>query len=225
MASITIRRLSDESKERLRKRAERSGCSLEALARSILDQAAHEPIESTPVSIQSDGGGRAGRRYRAVYPGARPEAETGRTVILLDTHVVGIAPQRTNLTVRFEYRGRRARDRRADAGGRAPRRRPHAHPRGRQGAQGRPAHPRPEGGREAHRVRQGWHGRRPGQCRHRQRPPCSGAPAGCWKRRDAQSAASRPRPRPPARLKARSASGARPCNGSSPATPASPKGG
>ncbi len=47
MASITIRRLSDESKERLRKRAERSGCSLEALARSILDQAAHEPIEST----------------------------------------------------------------------------------------------------------------------------------------------------------------------------------
>ena len=48
MASITIRRLSDESKERLRRRAERSGCSLEALVRSILDQAAHEPIESTP---------------------------------------------------------------------------------------------------------------------------------------------------------------------------------
>ncbi len=48
MASITVRRLSDESKERLRKRAERSGCSLEALARSILDQAAHEPIECTP---------------------------------------------------------------------------------------------------------------------------------------------------------------------------------
>ena len=48
MASITIRRLSDESKERLRKRAERSGCSLEALVRSILDQAAHEPIESPP---------------------------------------------------------------------------------------------------------------------------------------------------------------------------------
>ncbi len=42
MASITIRRLSDESKERLRKRAERSGCSLEALARSILDQAAND---------------------------------------------------------------------------------------------------------------------------------------------------------------------------------------
>ena len=48
MASITVRRLSDESKERLRKRAERRGCSLEALVRSILDQAAHEPIESTP---------------------------------------------------------------------------------------------------------------------------------------------------------------------------------
>ena len=48
MASITIRRLSDESKELLRKRAARSGCSLDALVRSILDQAAHEPIESTP---------------------------------------------------------------------------------------------------------------------------------------------------------------------------------
>ena len=48
MASITIRRLSDESKERLRKRAERSGCSIDALARSILDQAAHEPIQSSP---------------------------------------------------------------------------------------------------------------------------------------------------------------------------------
>ena len=48
MASITIRRLSPESKERLRKRAERSGCSLEALARSILDRAAHEPNESAP---------------------------------------------------------------------------------------------------------------------------------------------------------------------------------
>ena len=45
MASITIRRLSDESKERLRIRAERSGCSLEALARSILDQAAHDTPE------------------------------------------------------------------------------------------------------------------------------------------------------------------------------------
>ena len=45
MASITIRRLSDESKERLRKRAERSGCSLEALARSILDRAAHDTPE------------------------------------------------------------------------------------------------------------------------------------------------------------------------------------
>ena len=42
MASITIRRLSAESKERLRQRAARSGRSLEALARSILDQAAAE---------------------------------------------------------------------------------------------------------------------------------------------------------------------------------------
>ncbi len=40
MASITIRKLSEESKERLRRRAERSGRSLEALVRSILDQAA-----------------------------------------------------------------------------------------------------------------------------------------------------------------------------------------
>ena len=42
MASITIRNLSAESKERLRRRAVRSGRSLEALARSILDQAAGE---------------------------------------------------------------------------------------------------------------------------------------------------------------------------------------
>ena len=40
MASITIRNLSPESKARLRRRAERQGCGLEALARSILDQAA-----------------------------------------------------------------------------------------------------------------------------------------------------------------------------------------
>ena len=44
MASITIRNLSPESKERLRRQAEVRGCSLEALARSILDQAA----EGTP---------------------------------------------------------------------------------------------------------------------------------------------------------------------------------
>ena len=39
MASITIRRLSQETKERLRLCANQRGCSLEALARSILDAA------------------------------------------------------------------------------------------------------------------------------------------------------------------------------------------
>lgn len=39
MASITIGNLSPESKAKLRRRAERRGCSLEAPARSILDQA------------------------------------------------------------------------------------------------------------------------------------------------------------------------------------------
>ena len=48
MASITIRNLSAESKTRLRRRAEQRGCSLEALARSLLDQAAAESAESTP---------------------------------------------------------------------------------------------------------------------------------------------------------------------------------
>ena len=47
MASITIRNLSQESKERLRRRAARRGCSLEALVRSILDSAAEEAIVST----------------------------------------------------------------------------------------------------------------------------------------------------------------------------------
>ena len=47
MASITIRNLSAESKERLRQRAEQRGCSLEALARMILDQAAEDAVVST----------------------------------------------------------------------------------------------------------------------------------------------------------------------------------
>ena len=47
MASITIRNLSAESKERLRQRAEQRGCSLEALVRSILDQVAEEAAIST----------------------------------------------------------------------------------------------------------------------------------------------------------------------------------
>ena len=47
MASITIRNLSQESKERLRRGAEHQGCSLEALARSILDHAAEDlPVEA-----------------------------------------------------------------------------------------------------------------------------------------------------------------------------------
>lgn len=47
MASITIRNLSAESKERLRRRAHQRGCSLESLARSILDEAAGETVQST----------------------------------------------------------------------------------------------------------------------------------------------------------------------------------
>ena len=47
MVSITIRNLSAESKERLRRSAKQRGCSLEALARSILDAAAEAPV---PVS-------------------------------------------------------------------------------------------------------------------------------------------------------------------------------
>ena len=47
MANITIRNLSPESKARLRRQAEERGCSLEALARSILDQAAEETPPAT----------------------------------------------------------------------------------------------------------------------------------------------------------------------------------
>lgn len=47
MASITIRNFSVESKERLRRRAARSGRSPEALARSILDQAATEEPDTS----------------------------------------------------------------------------------------------------------------------------------------------------------------------------------
>ena len=44
MASITVRNLSAESKERLRQRARLSGCSLESFVRALLDQAARAPI-------------------------------------------------------------------------------------------------------------------------------------------------------------------------------------
>ena len=47
MASITIRNLSAESKARLRRRAQQHGWSLEALVRSILDQAAEETPAAT----------------------------------------------------------------------------------------------------------------------------------------------------------------------------------
>ena len=47
MASITIRNLSAESKERLRRTARQRGCSLEALARSILDAAARDAAHET----------------------------------------------------------------------------------------------------------------------------------------------------------------------------------
>ena len=46
MASLTIRSLSEESKENLRRRAEQRGCSLEALVRSILEEAASDTIDS-----------------------------------------------------------------------------------------------------------------------------------------------------------------------------------
>ena len=48
MASLTIRNLSDESKERLRRRAKSAGVSLESLARSILDHAARAPADESP---------------------------------------------------------------------------------------------------------------------------------------------------------------------------------
>ena len=44
MASITIRNLSADTKERLRKRAQSGGCSLESFVRTILDQAAHSVV-------------------------------------------------------------------------------------------------------------------------------------------------------------------------------------
>ena len=47
MANITIRNLSPESRERLRQRAEQRGCTLEALARMILEQAAGDSAAST----------------------------------------------------------------------------------------------------------------------------------------------------------------------------------
>ncbi len=55
VASITIRNLSQETKERLRLRANQRGCSLEALARSILDSAAEytEKYSNFPLDLVS----------------------------------------------------------------------------------------------------------------------------------------------------------------------------
>ena len=55
VASITIRNLSEETKERLRKRAKQRGCSFEALARSILDEAANKTEQNTnfPYNLMS----------------------------------------------------------------------------------------------------------------------------------------------------------------------------
>lgn len=44
VASITVRNLSAESKERLRQQARLSGCSLESFVRALLDQAARTPV-------------------------------------------------------------------------------------------------------------------------------------------------------------------------------------
>ncbi|HEX5969082.1 MAG TPA: Arc family DNA-binding protein [Intrasporangium sp.] len=45
-AAITIRRLSDETKERLRLRAAANGRSMEAEARAILDEAVRSPTRA-----------------------------------------------------------------------------------------------------------------------------------------------------------------------------------
>ena len=119
---------------------------------------------------------------------------------------------------------RRARDDRADAGGRAPRRRADARPRGRQGAQGRPAHRRAEGGGEAHPVVRRSHRRRPGLCRQRQDHHAEARPRAAGEEGLRGPRPRAPRPRPRARSKARPGSEARPSSASSPATPASPKG-
>ncbi|MBT6274596.1 MAG: hypothetical protein HOI95_10735 [Chromatiales bacterium] len=54
MASITIRKLSNETKERLRARAERHGSSLEGLVRSILDQAAQDLVPASKSRFPRD---------------------------------------------------------------------------------------------------------------------------------------------------------------------------
>jgi plasmid stability protein len=57
MAQLLIRNLSDELKERLRRRAELRGASMEAEARSILTAALNEPAEP------EEGFGTQFRRY------------------------------------------------------------------------------------------------------------------------------------------------------------------
>jgi plasmid stability protein len=63
MAAITIRRLSEQTKERLRRRAAAHGRSMESEARHILDEALSRPVRADLnwaqqlVELTRDGGG------------------------------------------------------------------------------------------------------------------------------------------------------------------------
>ena len=89
MASITIRNLSMESKERLQRCAEQRGCSLEALVRSILDHAAEQALPASRFPHNLIALGRVWRGHRAVHARAPAASGTGRAaVIFVNTNVL-----------------------------------------------------------------------------------------------------------------------------------------
>jgi phosphopantothenoylcysteine decarboxylase / phosphopantothenate---cysteine ligase len=85
MASITIRRLDDGSKRRLRLRAARHGRSMEDEARTILRQAAaaEDGAAEAGVPKRRSGGGESSANELARAPAAKPSAGTGRVLLII----------------------------------------------------------------------------------------------------------------------------------------------
>ena len=90
MASITIRNLSAESKARLRQRAEQRGCSLEALVRSILDDAAEQARADGQVPARPNRAALSQAKTSTPFISEhrQPQGAGRASVILVDTNVL-----------------------------------------------------------------------------------------------------------------------------------------
>jgi phosphopantothenoylcysteine decarboxylase / phosphopantothenate---cysteine ligase len=105
MASITIRQLDDDLKQRLRLRAARHGRSMEDEARTILRQAAAREDDDTPVSVPGREAtrGRRAATEPARAPGIAPVADARQILLIIGG---GIAAYKSlDLIRRLKERG------------------------------------------------------------------------------------------------------------------------